>query len=373
LHKEVSKFVGILLGSILLFGWIAGSSPNDSASLANREPASWPFQSINDLIEFSKWADLNGFLLDHLRIKVSATSAVNSLSLKVTGMTMSSKVIAGPIKFNKNQIDSEYDELDLFYSQDFTRACGELKYSNAAESALLKLKEINNVGKFQARFVVAANKSSFPIKPNSWSNALLSCSVDVRQTLINITNEFYDSSMLKLLPNNAWQSPYSAPYWSGDTHWTPKGAMEVSNFLISEGLLKASALSRLDTESGPNGSRTQDLWAMLGTKNEVEVSFIRTKFPDQTQELEPKSNMRHFRTQENVDVDTRSILFVYDSFGFVPELEGQIAPMYEESYFVTWEGFDPKKLPNVDVVIFESVERSTLSRLSTLVELESGA
>ncbi len=369
MRKEISRLVGILLGFSLLLGWVVGSSPKDSAALANEELTPWPFQNAFDLLETSNWAEFNSFLLDNLRIKTIATSGVNNLSIRATGMTISRDVIAGPIKLKENSIGNRNERPELFYAQDFTRACSELKNVKNAKSSLLKIEQLNDLGEAQIRFVIASNKSSFPVESNFWSNALLSCSVDVRKSILAITNNLANSNLLQVLPKNAWQSKDAPPYWSGDTHWTPQGALEVPRYLINEGLLKSTALERLETRSAHNGSRTEDLWALIGSKSEVDVSFIRPTRPSQTKELATKTDMRHFQTQEDVNVDSRSILFVYDSFGFVPELENQIAPMYRESYFVTWSDFDPKQLPLVDIIVFESVERSALGRLSALQEL----
>jgi hypothetical protein len=259
---------------------------------------------------------------------------------------------------------TEIGTLELYYSGDFTEPCSQLSQFEDISREMTSLNEFIKRTDINLLFVIAPNKSSFhELSFGGIRQGITRCSDKNLSMIQDLVQRFPFLKYAKPLPDDPSSKNFS--YWHGDTHWNPTGGNVLANLLVSDD--KNS--SRTKMQPGVPTSREEDLWRMLGFK----TSTV-------TQTLKPVDGYGSdlILDEENVglkvyisEISTNknsSALIIHDSFVQEPQLFDQIAPLYKKTYFISWDDVgDLSALPEVDTIVFESVERIALGRLNFLI------
>ena len=155
-------------------------------------------------------------------------------------------------------------------------------------------------------------------------------------------------------------------YWTGDTHWTPRGGQALSYLLAEQ--VGGSAAGRF--EVGAPYDHQGDLYRLLGIPRSEPTEAVgppAAAMP--TFEEVPNGTpwpMRSFTSPEPLP-GAPELLLVYDSFVYATGLEAQIASLFPAGWMVQWDAMpDVTQAGPAGLVVLESTDRLAVARLASL-------
>lgn len=343
------------LAAILLATWCIGPPAGFGAELQKRPVAEFPDLDFQALASRQTYGLVNDALSDRLRTKPWAVGFVNQTVLTLTGQSASPQVMSG-------------SRQELFYGGEFTEPCLYLGDPHAAQRGMDALMTAARSGGKTVLFVVVPSKSSVVAGAGGFRNdALMQCVEESDQILSDLART--PGSPLRFITTaEVLEVAPRKPYWSGDTHWTPRGGISLSEAVAEELVgFRASDTERMKVlRSQPHRG---DLYALLGLGRPEQTDFwgpTGTQSPRFTTlpgsfRWPPQS----FTTESPVLADPNSALIVYDSFVYAPEIESQIAGLFARGHIAQWDALaDISAIPSDDIVVFETTQRLALGRLA---------
>lgn len=352
-------------GLVLLSAWFIGPPSGTSDRLQNTSERAFPaLANPRSFLNVDTYIQTEAAIESRLRAKPAAVLAVNTVFLTLLGSSPSSSVSTGSLVLPPTSLGAQRE---LFFGGDFTQSCGTSQ--TAAAEGLAALESAARAGGMRVLFVVAPNKSTVLLKDESaWTHALLNCATASRISLQALATEH--PSLHLVSPERVHQLDPAMPYWRGDTHWTPRTGVALTETVV-DALFGASASSSVPTRFRAQSAfeRRQDLDAMLGIETKVETPWWGPTGPEMpllATGVDPLKDLIPFTTASPWPT-AQSILVVGDSFTWVPELEGQVASYFPSGNFMLWDNVTTQHpLPGSRVLILESIERSALTRLAQL-------
>ena len=352
-------------GLVLLSAWFIGPPSGTSDRLQNTSERAFPtLTSPRNLLNVDTYIQTEAAIESRLRAKPAAVLAVNTFFLTLLGSSPSSSVSTGSLLLPPASLGTQRE---LYFGGEFTQSCGTSQ--TAAAEGLAALESAARAGGVRVLFVVAPNKSTVLLKDDSaWTHALLDCATASRSSLEALANDY--PSLRLVSPERVRELDPALPYWRGDTHWTPRTGMALTETIVGA-LFGETAARSVPTRFQAQSvfDRRQDLDAMLGIESTVATPWwgpTGLEMPDLATGVDPLQDLIPFTTASPWPA-AAPILVVGDSFTWVPELEGQVASYFPSGNFMLWDNVTTQHpLPASRVLILESVERSALTRLAQL-------
>lgn len=323
--------------------------------LPGSDSSAFPKIGTKGVMSTDYYSSVGEYLSNKSSLKPIAVRATNNGSIKLFSGTPNSQVLFG-------RTDSGTPE--LYYSGDFTEPCSQLSQFREISKEMSSLEEFIDSSDIRLFFLIAPNKSSFhELNFGGIRKGMERCSDENLSTIKDLVKRFPFLEYVEPLPDIPSSEDFS--YWHGDTHWTPTGGSVLANLLVTGD----DNASRVNMQPGTPIFRDEDLWRMLGFKTNTLTKTIEPVDGYRSDLVSDADNvsMKVFISENSISKNS-SALIIHDSFVQESQLFDQLAPLYAKTYFIGWDHVgDLSALPEVDTIIFESVERIALGRIDFLI------
>jgi len=341
----------LAFAGFLILMWFVGPAAGSNAARQNRPQAEFPPVSLSAAADVTTFEQATAAFSDRLRAKPGVVERVNSTVLRVTGRSPSADVVA------------RGDE--LYFAGEFTEPCLDPQYATWARDSARGLAAAARRGGKQVLFVVVPSKSVAVPPTGVGVTALTACQQWSQEVLADIASE--PGSPVRIIdPADVQAVAEGTGYWTGDTHWTPRGGQALSYLLAEQ--VGGSAAGRF--EVGAPYDHQGDLYRLLGIPRSEPTEAVgppAAAMP--TFEEVPNGTpwpMRSFTSPEPLP-GAPELLLVYDSFVYATGLEAQIASLFPAGWMVQWDAMpDVTQAGPAGLVVLESTDRLAVARLASL-------
>ena len=363
--SPVAYALVVAFSFVLLTAWFVGPTPDMWVAAQNRAPYQLPAINSETLAKTETYKAIDNVIGDSIRVKLPVVRTVEKAFLSLTGLTLSTTATTGTLI--PSFLPADPLHLPLFLNDDFLQPCG--RDMSQIRSGLLAFQKAMSESGRTGLAIVAPNKTTVLFdKTNSWQNALMSCSTAGYSELQAIQQT---SSILAVItPGEVTRNMPIEPYWSGDTHWKPQAAKSLLPYVKTLAGTSTDFIGRTDTFH--TFVKEQDLLAMLSITQtqetqEPDVNGAPITHKDTT--LNNGLVVAGFNNP-NADDSMKTVIVVVDSFVMTTDLQAKIERNFSSGYFMDWSSLNSiKDLPKTDVVLLESVERYSYSRLAHLPQV----
>ncbi|MEN9710319.1 MAG: hydrolase-like domain, acetyltransferase AlgX [Actinomycetota bacterium] len=352
------------VSALLLSAWMVGPQAGTSAAIENRPVAKLPVVDANSMRSVDTYKQIESWAIDHVRVKPIAVSAVNSAIAAATKQSGSSLVIQGS-RFSRSR------DLELFSAEEFTARCRYPASIEKSRAALESIRAAAAAGNKKVMLAVVPSKAkTIGYLLGTRLNDLMGCAYNEDLVIAQLAREFPD--VLKVVdPKRVLKYAPKDPYWSGDTHWTPMGGRALSELVLAQVAnvdLPTARRILFDRTVPANKLVRGDLYRLLGFSKETATTRVATRPAYQLQiTMSPfgtGSRVWGWTSPQPLEGATNSMIILHDSMVNVPRLTGQFGSVVPEGYDVHWSmAEDLPKLPQVETVVLEFVDRTFLSKL----------
>lgn len=360
-----------ITASLLASVWFVGPPAGASAALENRPPVELPEIDSVTMGDPATYAQVEAWAKDNVRVKPLAVDMVNATVESLTGLSGSTRVVYGrPLNQNRQK--------EMFSASEFTDRCWRRPAIEEFRLILNQVRTAAAIGGKKVVFLVAPSKyRALGGLLGDRLSTLASCASADDALIAQIALEYPD--MVKVVdPNRAVSYAPSAPYWVGDTHWTPKAGRALTEQVIAEvanvsvvqaGAIMANRL-KVSGEKGAGG-----LFRLSGLMKETYEPLLlpKSKFAPNFKSAGPGTASFSYSWTSPYPVGTaaQSMLILHDSFVNVPVLTKQFSSVVASGYDVHWRNIqDLDYIPPVETVVVESIDRTFLAHLMSYVDLE---
>lgn len=360
------------VSALLLSAWMVGPQAGTSAAIENRPVVKLPTVDVNSLRSVDTYKQIESWAVDHVRIKPLAVSAVNSAIAAATKQSGSALVIQGS-RFSRSR------DLELFSAEEFTARCRYPASLEKSRAALESIRAAAVTGKKQVMIAVVPSKAkTIGYLLGTRLNDLMGCAYNEDLVIAQLAKEYPD--ILKVVdPKRVLKYAPKDPYWSGDTHWTPMGGRALSELVLAKVAnvdLPTARQILFDRTVPANKLVRGDLYRLLGFSKATPTTRIATRPAYQLQiTLSPfntGSRVWGWTSPQPLEGATSSMVILHDSMVNVPRLTGQFGSVVPEGYDVHWSmAEDLPKLPQVETVVLEFVDRTFLSKLLSFPDIDA--
>jgi len=360
------------VSAALLSAWMVGPLAGTSAAIEKRPVVQLPKVDLNSLRSVDTYKQIESWAIDHVRMKPLAVSAVNNAIAAATKQSGSALVIQGA-RFSASR------EPELFSAEEFTARC---RYPASLEKSRIALNSIRAAatqGNKQVLITVVPSKArTIGYLLGTRLNDLTGCAYNEDLVIAQLAQEYPD--ILKVVdPKRVLKYAPRDPYWSGDTHWTPMGGRALSELILAKVAnvdLETARQILFDRTVPANKLVRGDLFRLLGLSKETATTRIATRQAYQLQ-ITPRpfgtgSRVWGWTSPQPLEGATQSMLILHDSMVNVPRLTGQFGNVVPEGYDVHWTmAEDLPKLPQVQTVVLEFVDRTFLAKLLSFPSVDA--
>lgn len=348
----------------LFSAWMVGPLAGTSAAIENRPVAAMPMVDLNSLRALDTYKQIESWAIDHVRMKPLAVSAVNNAIAAATRQSGSALVIQGA-RFSPSR------EPELFSAEEFTARC---RYPASLEKSRIALNAIRaaaTTGNKQVLITVVPSKAkTIGYLLGTRLNDLTGCAYNEDLVITQLAAEYPD--ILKVVdPKRVLKYAPRDPYWAGDTHWTPMGGRALSELILAKVAnvdLETARQILFDRTVPANKLVRGDLYRLLGLSKATSTTRVATRAAYQLQ-ITPRpygtgSRVWGWTSPQPLEGATQSMVILHDSMVNVPRLTGQFANVVPMGFDVHWTmAEDLPKLPQVETVVLEFVDRTFLAKL----------
>jgi hypothetical protein len=357
LRRRAGSLLVVAFAVLLLLPWVLGSG----GEAENRAVQGMPPVNRDTVLDERTYRSVDGALRDRLSLRGDVIKAVAAAGYDTAGISLNTRVHAGP-------------DGQLFFTSDFTRPCQEKLDVNRVAEYLRLLSGLRDDRPGSVTLVVAPDKSTvLRDRLGPLGDRLMRCS-DRQRARIERLGAAEPQRVVDLVPRALAMraaEPDAELYTPIDTHWTPHLARVYGTALIPRLARQTGATGVEWVEPEPKGTvQYGDLLGLLGLSGRTEKRdglAGRPALPITRTEIPIRGGRPVWTTETSgAPVIQGHTLVVYDSFtaarGFANEFSvPQLIPYFGTATWVHW--FDLKglidsgRLPKVDRIVFESVQR----------------
>lgn len=358
----------IVVAAMLLSAWFIGPGAGYWAALQKRAVAEPPDVSWSGLWDTRTYAAFEAAAGDALRAKPWATALVNGTilsALGASGVAQASTGVPGTLTGLRG------NDAELFFGGEFTEECPFL--GDGAARGLERMAAAALAGGKRLLYVVVPNKSTVYMGDGEgWRAGLSACERRSREILTKIAAA--NPAVILIEPQRVVRTAPELPYWRGDTHWTPRGGLALTQVIMEAlGGPRAEAAAMRRMAHVRDLVVQEDLYMQLGLRRITTTPWWGPRPADASSFASVNDGrpwpIQTFRSPHPWPGMPGNTLVLYDSFMYTPELYGQVSTMLPSGTFQIWDRIpDMTGVPDSDLVVLETTERLALGRLAGMQE-----